>query len=164
MSVGVGALRRAVLSLLAGGLICGAVVVALWPALWVAPTQSFAALRFGIINEGAEPHMLGNFFLGREDAAPGALFYPAAIALRLTPWALLGLLLLPWAWRSARTHERHDLAALAGFAVLLVLALSPFPKKFNRYLVPIFPALDILAAYVLAWGAERIAALCQSGA
>jgi hypothetical protein len=30
--------------------------------------------------------------------------------------------------------------------VLFILAMSLFPKKFNRYLIPIFPVVDILAA------------------
>ncbi|HEU5103297.1 MAG TPA: hypothetical protein VFU22_29955, partial [Roseiflexaceae bacterium] len=133
-----------------------ATVFALWPTLWVGPMQAFDGLRFGVVSEGAEPHMLGNYFLGREDNAPGLLFYPVATVLRLTPWTLLGLVMLPWAWRAARRAERKDLAALAGFVVLFVIALSPFPKKFNRYLVPVFPALDILAAYSLVWGIEQL--------
>jgi hypothetical protein len=161
---GAGSVRRVALPILVGSLICGAVVVGLWPALWVAPIQSFEALRFGVVNEGAQPHMLGNFFLGRQDDAPGVLFYPVATVLRLTPWTLLGLLVLPWAWRSARSAERQDLATLAGFAVLFIVALSPFPKKFNRYLVPIFPALDMLAAYSLVWGAEQLAKLGRRNA
>src|SRR2546426_12503943 len=61
---------------------------------------------------------------------------------------MLGLLRLPLAWRRARewAPARRDLAALAGFAILFILAMSLFPKKFNRYLVPAFPAIDILAA------------------
>lgn len=38
------------------------------------------------------------------------------------------------------------MAALALFVVVFVAAMSLFPKKFNRYLVPVFPLLDILAA------------------
>jgi 4-amino-4-deoxy-L-arabinose transferase-like glycosyltransferase len=142
-------------------LITAATVFALWPSLWVVPLQAFDALRFGVVSEGAEPHMLGNYFLGQENDAPGALFYPVATVLRLTPWTLLGLLMLPWAWRSARNAERRDLAALASFVVLFIIALSPFPKKFNRYLVPIFPALDVLAAYSLVRGADLLASLSQ---
>jgi hypothetical protein len=93
--------------------------------------------------------MLGNFFLGRPDDAPGPLYYPATLALRTTPWGLLGLLLLPLAWRRARDLPPgawRSLAGLAGFAILFVVAMSLFPKKFDRYMVPAFPALDILAA------------------
>jgi 4-amino-4-deoxy-L-arabinose transferase-like glycosyltransferase len=136
-----------------------ATVFALWPALWVSPLQAYAQLRVGVAIEGAQPHMLGNFFLGRADDAPGLLYYPAALAMRTTPWTLLGLLLLPIAWRrkaiasaqhnSDRTPadgSRRSLAALAGFVILFVAAMSLFPKKFDRYMVPAFPALDLLAA------------------
>ena len=135
-------------------------VFALWPALWVSPLQAYAQLRVGVEIEGAQPHMLGNFFLGREDDAPGLLFYPAALALRSTPWTLLGLLLLPLAWRNVAAWgepgdrrsgvaARRSLVALAGFVILFVAAMSMFPKKFDRYIVPAFPALDVLAAFGL---------------
>lgn len=154
------AIGRALLPLLAWGAISAATVFALWPALWVGPAQAFAQLRSGVVDEGAEPHMQGNFFLGRPDDAPGLLFYPAALALRLTPWAMLGLLLLPLAWRRWRdlATSRRDLAALAGFAILFILAMSVFPKKFNRYLIPVWPGIDILAAAGLAWGAQMAGA------
>jgi 4-amino-4-deoxy-L-arabinose transferase-like glycosyltransferase len=122
--------------------------VALWPALWAGPLRAIEQVRVGVVAEGAEPHMQGNFFLGREDDAPGLLFYPLALALRLTPWTLLGLLLLPIAWRRMRdiAPARRDLTLLALYVIVFVAAMSVFPKKFNRYVEPAFPALDILAA------------------
>jgi hypothetical protein len=131
------------------GLIAALTVFALWPALWVGPGQAYYQVRLGIEAEGASPHMLGNYFLGRQDDSPGVLFYPVALALRLTPWTMIGLLALPFVWRRAKNLERRDLAVLAGFAILFVVAMSAFPKKFNRYLVPMFPAVDILAAFGL---------------
>jgi 4-amino-4-deoxy-L-arabinose transferase-like glycosyltransferase len=125
-------------------------VFALWPALWVGPLQAYEQVRVGVEVEGASPHMLGNFFLGQEDDAPGLLFYPVALALRLTPWTLLGLLAPPFVWRRAKQLERRDLLALLCFVVIFMAAMSLFPKKFNRYLVPAFPAFDILAAFGLA--------------
>jgi hypothetical protein len=67
--------------------------------------------------------------------------------------ALLGLLLLPLAWRSARERmpARRSLALLALYVLVFVAAMSLFPKKFNRYVEPVFPALDILAAAGLLW-------------
>jgi 4-amino-4-deoxy-L-arabinose transferase-like glycosyltransferase len=142
--------RSSLVALLAWGAIVAVTIFLLWPALWVGPLRAYQQVQLGIEAEGAEPHMLGNFFQGRADDAPGPLFYPAALALRLTPWALLGLLGLPLALRRARPANRRDLAALAGFMIFFVLALSMFPKKFNRYLIPAFPAVDILAAVGLA--------------
>ncbi|MEN9939040.1 MAG: hypothetical protein RLZZ387_5619 [Chloroflexota bacterium] len=134
--------------------------LALWPALWADPLGALAQLRTGVEAEGAQPHMLGNFFLGRQDDAPGPLFYPVALALRTTPLTLLGLLLLPVAARRLGTSELRALAMLALYVLLLTAALSLFPKKFNRYIVPAFPALDIIAATALtaalAWLAARL--------
>ncbi len=152
--------------LLLWGLVVAATVFALWPALWVSPLRAYQQVRLGIEAEGAEPHMLGNFFLGREDDAPGPLFYPVALAMRLTPWAMLGLAGLALAWRRARPSERRDLAALAGFALLFIAAMTLFPKKFNRYIMPAFPAIDILAAWglwQLAGWARRLAPLARLG-
>jgi hypothetical protein len=134
------------LSIWAGLVLLTAIV--LWPALWAGPLRAIDQVRFGVVAEGAEPHMQGNFFLGREDDAPGLLFYPLALALRLTPWTLLGLLMLPIAWRRMReiAPTRRDLALLALYVIVFVAAMSLFPKKFNRYVEPVFPALDVLAA------------------
>ena len=150
--------RPVILSLLAWGLICVATICICWPAIWVNPWQVYVQLRSGVTVEGAEPHQQGNFFLGRADDAPGPLFYPAALALRLTPWSMFGLFLLPLAWVRARRlgATRRDLATFAGFSILFLLAMTVFPKKFNRYLVPIFPSVDVLAAVGLVWGADVI--------
>jgi 4-amino-4-deoxy-L-arabinose transferase-like glycosyltransferase len=133
-------------ALLAWSVVTALTIFALWPALWVGSTQTFEQLRLGVVAEGAGTHVGGNFFMGREDDRPGPLFYPVALALRLTPWTLLGLLALPLVLRQAAKATRRDVATLAGFAVLFVVALSVFSKKLNRYLVPAFPAIDILAA------------------
>lgn len=138
----------------------GAVLITtllLWPALWLGPLKIYEQIRIGVMVEGGSPHMLGNFFLGRADDAPGLLFYPVALALRLTPITLIGLLLVPLVWRDIPGVTRRDLAVLAAFVILFTLAMSFFPKKFNRYLVPIFPALDILAAVGIAGLARLLA-------
>ncbi|HET9224158.1 MAG TPA: glycosyltransferase family 39 protein, partial [Roseiflexaceae bacterium] len=139
--------RSSLVALLAWSAVVAITIFALWPALWVDPVAAFQQIQSGVEDEGAQPHMLGNFFMGRPDDAPGPLFYPVALALHLFPRTLAGLLLLLLAWRKAQPRNRRDLAALAGFVVAFVLALSLFPKKFDRYLVPVFPALNILAAF-----------------
>jgi len=125
---------------------CALTIALLWPAVFVAPIQVFDLLRSGIEENGAVPHANGNIFLGRSDPQPGPLFYPVALALRTTPWTLVGLLLLVVVLRRLRLPERRDLAVLAALVIVLVVGLSLFPKKHNRYLEPAFPAVDILAA------------------
>jgi hypothetical protein len=132
-----------------------------WPAMWVNPLQPYITIHNSVATEGGRPQHLGNYFMGHSDRAPGVLFYPVALALRLTPWTLVGLLLLPFAWRRVSKVNRHDLAALACFAVLFIVAMSIFPKKFNRYVLPVFPGVDVLAAVGLIWGAEQVGMLAQ---
>jgi 4-amino-4-deoxy-L-arabinose transferase-like glycosyltransferase len=122
----------------------------------VSPIHAIQQLRDGVEIEGAQPHMLGNFFLGQSVDAPSLLFYPTALALHLFPRTLLGLPPLLWLWRSTPRRDQRTLATLAGFVVLFVAAMSVFPKKFDRYLVPVFPAINILAAYGLARETARV--------
>jgi len=127
-------------------LTAAAVMLLCWPALWAAPQAVWQQLRAGVEAEAASPHMRGNYFLGRPDAAPGWLFYPVALALRSTPLSLAGVVLVALAWRGSTPAERRALAVLAALVVGLCLGLSAFDKKLNRYLEPAFAAFDILAA------------------
>ena len=130
-------------ALLIWGAAAALTALLIWPALWAAPMRVYALVQ-QTADLASQPHDQGNFFLGREDATPGPLFYPVALALRLTPWALLGM--IPLAWRRVRGVSSRDLAVLACFVVLLIVGLSLSPKKFNRYLILAMPAVDILAA------------------
>jgi 4-amino-4-deoxy-L-arabinose transferase-like glycosyltransferase len=145
--------RSSLVALLAWGAVVAITIFVLWPALWVGPLRAYQQVQLGIEAEGAGTHVSGNFFMGQDIDRPGPLFYPVALALRLTPWALIGLLALPLALRKSEESKsrsqspaRRDMAALAGFVVFFILALSLFPNKLNRYLVPAFPLVDILAA------------------
>ncbi|MBX0330887.1 DUF4832 domain-containing protein [Oscillochloris sp. ZM17-4] len=111
-----------------------------------APAWAVDRLAAGVTEEGGEPHQSGNFYLGRPVDVPGPQYYATALAMRLTPITMLGLGLLGLRWRRRARGDQAALAALAWFALLLMLELSLFPKKFDRYLEPAFPAVDILAA------------------
>ncbi len=146
--------------LLIWGLACAAAATLVWPAVWDAPARVYEVLRVGVEVEGGSPHMMGNFFLGRKVDAPGPLFYPVSLVMRATPWALVGLLLLPLALRNPQLkYSSRDIAFLAGFAILFIVAMSLFPKKFNRYLIPCFPAIVTIAAAGLVSGMEHLIAL-----
>lgn len=120
-------------------------VVLLWPALWVVPEQALQRYLGEIISNGGRPNGDGQFFLGQPVGDPGPWFYPVANLFRLTPLATLGLLALPLAlWRSA--SERRTLLALGFFLIFWTLVMTLGPKKFDRYVLPTWPALLVLAA------------------
>jgi len=146
--------------------------VALWPAAWADLPGAIGSVLHQAGADGGSPHGWGNFFLGHAVADPGPLFYPVAMVLRLTPWVLLGLALLPamyfrfliFDFRLERFNAiqnptsniqnqdgRHILLMLLAFVLLFVLMMSVPAKKFDRYALPIFPAIDILAAAGLMW-------------
>jgi 4-amino-4-deoxy-L-arabinose transferase-like glycosyltransferase len=146
------------------------VVVLLWPAMWVTPLGAIGDVLHEITANGGAPEPAGNFFLGRPVAAPGWLFYPAVLLWRSTPLTLLGLLGLalrqpttdPSSLRDDRTDcwsgEPRVLLALLGFVLLFSTMMSIEPKKFDRYLLPIWPSLEILAAAGLISLVQRIQA------
>ncbi len=127
-------------------LLTALVFVVVWPAMWEVPHAALARVLGEITGNGAVPHHTGNYFLGQPVADPGLLFYPAVILWRSSAVLLVGLLLLPLALRTTPADTRRNLLALLLFAGLFGLALSLLPKKFDRYLLPIFPTLAILAA------------------
>lgn len=130
--------------------IAAVIWTALWPAMWVKPADTIQRVVNEILFDGGAPHPWGNFFLGRAVDDPGPLFYLVAIAFRLAPWTLLGVLL--WLGCTAADGRRawngsnRWLLLLALFVVLFVAAISVMAKKFDRYALPVFPALTILAA------------------
>jgi hypothetical protein len=129
-------------SLIVVGLVGLAAVFVLWPTLWAAPIDSIVqAVNFTLAT--SSEHRPGNFFLGQAVADPGPWYYPVAVMFRLSPLAVAGLValgvLLP-----PRSLRRPTFLLLL-FVVGFVLFLSLASKKLDRYSLPIFPSLDLLA-------------------
>lgn len=121
------------------------VVVLCWPALWITPGLALERYIEKIIFEGGNPFVKAQFFFGRTVTDPGPLFYPVASLFRMTPVTTLGLLMLPLALRRA-VADRSCLLALAAFVLFWALIMTSGPKKFDRYLLPVWPSLLVLAA------------------
>ncbi|NNJ10263.1 phospholipid carrier-dependent glycosyltransferase [Chloroflexales bacterium ZM16-3] len=127
--------------------VAGLVAMALWPALWAAPGQALGSYLDEIVGNGGRANGDGQFFLGSSNADPGPLFYPLAGIYRLTPLESLGLLLLPLAlWRQPDSELRTNALALAAFALFWALVMTTGPKKFDRYILPAWPAIMALSA------------------
>ena len=125
----------------------------LWPAMWVDPGGSVSSIMREIIDNGGQPHHSGNYFLGQPLGDPGPLFYPAVVVLRSTPLSLIGLLVAlgTTGWQLLRRDRRvpANMIALLAFYLLFGILLTMEAKKLDRYLLPIWPGMEIMAAYGL---------------
>ena len=136
--------RHAAAALALWGVIAAATLTAIWPAMWVSPLATLQKV-FGTATYYAEtPHEGLNFFWFAVRLDPGPAFYPVAWAFRATPWALLGLAALFVGWRQVR--QRWEVLLLAATAIAFAVAMTLGAKKFDRYLLPVFPLVDIIAA------------------
>lgn len=157
------------------------VIFLLWPALWVEPVVTLGRVWGLMTAYGGGEHELGSYWLGKPVSEPGTLFYAATLALRTTPVTSIGLLLalaatllrreivpsdistharnLPAPAQSVQVRGRRASWALLAFALWFGIVLTLGAKKFDRYLLPIFPAVDLLAAWgwvsALSWAAAR---------
>lgn len=124
-----------------------------WPDMWVEPTVAVATVFNFARGHVNEAHVLGHYFLGGYTQDPGPLFYPLVWMLRTTPLHLLGLaILLILAGRRKTSHlatgrRKMTTIYLCVIYVLFYVVMMTFgAKKQDRYLLPVFPILDLLAA------------------
>ncbi len=126
--------------------------VVLWPAMWTTPAQAFT----GMLGRTSELASGGHdqFFMGAPTNDPGWAFYPVVLLFRTGPLIWLGLAVLAWAGLRRRLADLQSLAPYTNqsrawpalFIVAFVVFVSLSAKKSDRYLLPVFPMLSILAA------------------
>lgn len=146
-------LDRAVLGGLAWSLAAAITVVALWPAIWLAPGQVWRTV-FGWATDSADVGSVATTLMPDFSARfpdLGLLFYPINWLLKSTPLMLLGLLFWPVGWRKESPPDSHRWWAgqLLLWIGLFSLMLTLGDKRDGRYLLPIYFALSILAAFGL---------------
>ena len=165
--------KQLILGLALWGLIAAAVFFILWPAMWVDPLGTVVGVADKALGYAASPHERDNFFMGQLRADPGPLFYPVAILYRLTPVTTIGLFLswlALWRWKQ-RTSEGNVgqtdaslwLAVFWGMAISFTIFMTSGAKKFDRYVLPIFPYLNLLAGAGLLEGARLLARFARHG-
>lgn len=133
---------------LAWGVLALVVAMILWPSFRTDPIGTLRQMIDYTETVGGADHE--NFFMGQPVGDPGPLYYVVAMAFRLTPATMLGLVLLlvgllPFGKRLPAGWGPR-LAILAVFIVLFILMMATAPKKFDRYLLPVFPTIELLAA------------------
>lgn len=128
----------------------GLVTLIAFPALWASPAGVVATMSSNA-NRHVEEALRPTFFLGDVAYDHGPLFYPVVLLWRLGPVVFAGLLVLVGLLlrRPRRVVSRSTLL-LAAWSVLFIVAITVAAKKFDRYALPVIPALTLLGA--LAWG------------
>ena len=152
-------LRTALLLAAWGGLAL-AVCLALWPAFRADPVGTVLQMAQFTERVGGGDH--DNFFFGQPLEDPGPLFYPLALLLRLAPITLVGLVCCAAVWHRASPAQRTIALTLVAYCVGFALMMSVAPKKFDRYLLPTFPLLGLLAGLGLWTAVGRVGAASRA--
>jgi len=149
----------------AWGLIMAMTIIALWPAMWVRPVQTITSLVTLGAGHFETDSNLPRYFNGkiipsRDFGIQYWYFYPVSYLYRSTPVVLVGLALAAWAFLKKRlpldsSRVRFVLLGLLLFSAVFTLFLGAGDKKFDRYLVPVYAPLDIVAG--LGWSSLLLA-------
>jgi hypothetical protein len=140
-----------------------------WPAMWVAPLEAVETVLSLSVKYSTGGHAKGNFLLGQISQDPGPLFYPVTWLYRTTPLVLIGLSAIVIAgvvnWRKQANKRMSEGAngdlsfapspIRSFFRYLPVILLFIFgyyllmtigEKKQDRYFLPAYPWLNLIAA------------------
>ncbi len=153
--------RRALAPALLWAVVALGLYVLLWPAMWVDPVGTVQKVLAISSEYATEGHSNPLFFRGEIiHGDPGWIFYPLTWLWRLTPVVMVGVVLGVFGlWRpyshmgsaenvaAGQRNKREIVAGLLLFAMLFLLLMNLGAKKLDRYLVPTYPALALVAAH-----------------
>ncbi len=153
--------RTAVMMAAAWGLALLLAIWLLWPALWLGPIEvaakvyDYVGVRVTEGNEGG-----ASFFLGqpRADEEIGPLFYPVALLYRTGPLLWLGLALLLLSVRRLARPDRLILGVMLLYLAVYLAMISSSTLKYDRFIIPMLPALTLMAALGMVTTWEALAA------
>jgi hypothetical protein len=148
--------------LLTWGGVAAVVFVALWPAMWVGPLHVLRGIGARIIFHVETAHRNPVFFNGRvtlED--PGLSFYLATMAWKTTlvtlPMVCLALVFALLRFR--RGGYGRVVGLLILYVIFFTVQMGLSARKELPYLLPVFPVLDVVAAFGLVQSVEAIGRL-----
>jgi hypothetical protein len=141
------------------GVVAGIVFFIAWPSMWVEPVQTVSLFIGGILRHRTRFHPNPVFFNGQiYETDPGIGFFLATIGWKSTvvtlPFFLISAGFALRRWREPRSWPLWAMLAYA-FFFLIQMSLANFKQV--AYILPLFPALDIAAAFGLVWSAEALA-------
>ncbi len=147
--------KPALLSWLAFVVVHWLLVMLLYPAMWVQPVETLSGI-FGLASFLGANAVRPTFFDGQYALNHGANFYPLALAFRLTPVLVFGLIaaliaIVVAAWKRSDRQTFGVIVLLIGAALFIAL-ITPAAKKYDRYMLP----AEALLILVAAWGIGQI--------
>lgn len=102
-----------------------------------------------------------HFFLGKVVSNPGWLFYLFVLSIQSTPFTIpLAITGMVWLWKQRKedttiVQQLRIAVSFLGCILLFTLCLSLTARKFDRYILPVFLMLDVLAGiglyYTVKW-------------
>ena len=129
-----------------------ATTIAVWPALWVDPLGAIRDTLAEWRHATETPHPWGLYFAGETvQGDPGILFYVFIFLYKITPFTLFGLALIAFAFlfRIDAIIPRRSwrpVVILVSFVAVYSLGMAAGTRKFDRYILPDFLFVDLLAA------------------
>jgi 4-amino-4-deoxy-L-arabinose transferase-like glycosyltransferase len=151
--------RRAVWVLILWGAVACVTFVALWPAMWVEPLHALRRVVERILFHVETAHYNPIFFNGEiTQQDPGPVFYVATLAWKTTLVTLPALLAtIVFLVRRLRQGKKDVVPwLLVAYVVFFTAQMCLSARKEIRYLLPAFPALDVVAALGVAWIADGV--------
>ncbi len=138
------------------GAVAAVTFTALWPAMWVEPIDTVYRMADLASTYSREGHSNPLFFNGTiyangDIGASVVEFYPLTYLWRSTPVTILGILaavvVLAFQRELLPTEStRRAVIEFLGFSLVLMLALDLSAKKFDRYLLPAYGLLNLVAS------------------
>jgi len=150
-------LQKVVLPMIMWGCVCLVVIFLLWPALWVNPVGTVTGITShalisakGVLDNGETTYLIDTF---KKLDFENLIFYPKTYLWRGTPIVMAGVILsiLALAMKKQKfftPEERKNLVELLIYVVSYTIIMGFGSKKFDRYLLPIYLPLDLIAGVV----------------
>ncbi len=152
------AAARMVRGMLLWGAVAGITFVVCWPAMWVEPVAVLQRMARRVLFHVEEEHSNPVYFMGVSALRdPGPLFYIATVGFKTTvvtlPLALLGVV----SGFVGRLRRRQlDVMLLSVYVIAFGAQMSMGAWKQMPYILPVFPAIALLAAYGMGWLYELV--------
>lgn len=133
-------------------LVSSLTVFVLWPKMWVDPLILYDMFKSHVYS--SEPFLGsvfgakdGIFFLGGTHYSLPLLYYPLVVICRVNPLiVLVSVVFLFYLFTRIKGAGLSYVSLLLLWTILFVTLMSVGGKKFDRYILPVFPMFSVLAS------------------